>query len=295
VLSYNLDISKESQWVTATPNATAATLPFYMTEVGKFYAHSGYFTDRSDKPGYQIIYTISGKGSITTGDHQMDLPEKHAVLIDCNMHQTFKTLSEKPWVEAWVHLNGSGLESYYNLINSPKPIPVKINDDLQFLELFDELLNNGKSNDIKTLLTLSGALQNMLSMTMIDRLSGDNKKQEARITDIKNAAAYIQQHYRDQITVESITRQFNISKYYFIRLFKQHMGTSPYDYLINYRINKAKMLLNSTDMPIGEIASYVGFLDVCNFIKHFKRQTGIKPTEYRNNAIGFYQKVIRKP
>lgn len=290
MLNYNLDISKDSKWITATPNTTASTLPFYMTEVGKFYAHSGYFTDRSDKPGYQIIYTLSGRGFVATGDHQMDLPEKHAVLIDCRMPQSFKTLSEEPWVESWVHLNGGGLEPYYSLINSPKPAPVKISDDSRFGGLFDELIGDGKSNDVKTLLRRSILLHSMLNMMMNGRLSGDNQKQEARISDIRNAVEFIQEHYREQITVESLTRQFNISKYYFIRLFKQHMGTSPYDYLINYRINRAKMLLNSTSMTIAEIASYVGFLDVCNFIKHFKRQTGIKPTEYRSNAIGFYQK-----
>ena len=72
-----------------------------------------------------------------------------------------------------------------------------------------------------------------------------------------------------------------LSKYHFIRVFKRIMGTTPYNYLTNYRINNAKILLKTTDLSVYEIAERCGFSDTSNFIVQFKKHTGQKPLEYR--------------
>lgn len=290
MLKYNLDISDDSTWITATPSSVATSLPFYLTEVGKFYAGKGYYTERSDKDSYLILYTISGRGSITVDGNEIDIYAHNAVFINCNSHQFYKTESDVPWVFLWAHINGTGVEPYYSLVNVGRVSQEKISDYADFVELFEEILITSKFNDVRTLSNLSVNLQRLLSIILKSRLSSsNNKKHESHIADIRSSVDYIRKNYKRQISIDDIIHRINISKYYFIRLFKQYMGTTPYDYLINYRINQAKILLNSTSMPIGDISQEVGFLDESNFISHFKRQTGIKPTEYRNSTLGFHR------
>ena len=84
--------------------------------------------------------------------------------------------------------------------------------------------------------------------------------------------------------MDIIANQLFLSKYYFSRVFKQITGSSPYQYLINLRIGKAKELLVLTNCPLAEIAEMSGFSDVKNLIYLFKRQVGMTPGEYRRTA-----------
>ncbi len=68
---------------------------------------------------------------------------------------------------------------------------------------------------------------------------------------------------------------------WFARVFKRHTGTSPQQYLINVRINKAKELLVSSTYNISKIAEIVGYYNPLYFSRVFKKHTGCSPSEYR--------------
>ena len=101
--------------------------------------------------------------------------------------------------------------------------------------------------------------------------------------DIDTAATFIRKNYSHPLTIDDIIRNIPISKYHFIRLFRRIMGVTPYSYLMNYRINRSKILLRSTNKSIAEIAETCGFSDTSNFIFQFKKHTGIRPTHYRKD------------
>jgi len=63
------------------------------------------------------------------------------------------------------------------------------------------------------------------------------------------------------------------------------VGTSPYEYLINFRINKSKTLLKETSLTVNEISVMVGYNEVTNFIRDFKKYLGTTPLKYRNYWI----------
>ncbi len=72
-----------------------------------------------------------------------------------------------------------------------------------------------------------------------------------------------------------------LSPEYLSRIFKSEIGKSPYTFLIELRINKAKELLENTDTPIHIVALQVGYSDAYHFSKQFKRTTSFSPSEYR--------------
>lgn len=92
---------------------------------------------------------------------------------------------------------------------------------------------------------------------------------------------YIHENYMNEISILHLASELAIDRTYLYKLFKQNLGTSPQDYLIAHRISKACDLLISTDLRVTDIASQVGFGDLSDFGKQFKKRMELSATEFR--------------
>ena len=97
---------------------------------------------------------------------------------------------------------------------------------------------------------------------------------------IDRAQSYIREHFREEITLEELSKNLNISPQYFSRLFKEETGYNFIEYLTYIRIEHSKQLMHSTDMTIKEICFSVGYGDPNYFSRLFKKNTGLSPTTY---------------
>ena len=100
---------------------------------------------------------------------------------------------------------------------------------------------------------------------------------------------YIEDHYNEPITLETITKMFNIEKTYFCKFFKTNMNATFTQYLNTVRINKAKTLMLSANKSITEIAAETGFSSSSYFAEIFKRNVHCTPNQYqkiKKNADG---------
>ncbi|MEP7293168.1 MAG: AraC family transcriptional regulator [Chloroflexota bacterium] len=95
------------------------------------------------------------------------------------------------------------------------------------------------------------------------------------------ARSFIERHYDAPITLENISSEAGFSPYHFIRLFRAAYRKTPHQYLVQQRIEKAKELLRSSDMPINEICYTVGFESLGSFSTLFRRIAGLSPSAYR--------------
>jgi AraC family transcriptional regulator len=91
------------------------------------------------------------------------------------------------------------------------------------------------------------------------------------------AVEYIQDHLGKDLTVSRIADEVCISPYYFSRLFKEATGKSPYQFVIEARVSKAKQLLETGNIAISDAACEVGFADQSHLTRHFKRMFGLPP------------------
>jgi AraC family transcriptional regulator len=76
-----------------------------------------------------------------------------------------------------------------------------------------------------------------------------------------------------------------MSKHHFCRVFKRHLGISPLQFFIRMRVERAKELLKNRALSVSMVALEVGFNDISNFIKHFKKVTGITPSAFRKRVL----------
>lgn len=98
---------------------------------------------------------------------------------------------------------------------------------------------------------------------------------------IEKAKRYIEENYNDYITLEDIAAHVYLNKSYFSTFFKKKTGLTYRDYLQNYRIQKAVVLIRDSDMKVYEIAQAVGYNDSAHFIRAFKKVTGKNPGAFR--------------
>ncbi len=92
---------------------------------------------------------------------------------------------------------------------------------------------------------------------------------------------FIQENYQRKITLEEIAAEASVSKRECLRCFQTCIHESPFEYLLAYRMEAAKRLLKTTDLPIIEIAMQTGFRDGAYFSKMFKKDCGKTPGTYR--------------
>lgn len=94
---------------------------------------------------------------------------------------------------------------------------------------------------------------------------------------LESAIDYIHAHLDGELSMAQIASSVNTSPNYFASLFKSATGISLHQYVIQQRVERAKLLLKTTDLPISNIASQVGFANSSHLTYHCKRQTGMTP------------------
>ncbi|WP_347277545.1 AraC family transcriptional regulator [Pseudanabaena sp. FACHB-2040] len=98
---------------------------------------------------------------------------------------------------------------------------------------------------------------------------------------LEQAIDYIHTYLNRELSLAKLASVVNISPTYFASLFKQATGISPHQYVIQQRVEKAKLMLKKTDLAIADIALQVGFSSQSHLTQQFKRLTGMTPKQIR--------------
>jgi AraC-like DNA-binding protein len=280
--TYNMDVEQRSRWLRTTPGAAALAQPYHCTEAGLFYGQQHFATARTDKESYILFYTLQGAGLVEQDGMQVELPAGQALLLDCRTAQSYCTApGQSCWHHYWAHLDGPGVQAMQDLLNPGRPLPVPVPlDDAK--SSFETVLSGIESETAASTVETSLALHQLLAAMVRQQLDGESGS--ANRTLIEHAADYIRAHYGEDLSLDTLLAEAPISKSYFLRLFRQYMGTTPYNFLLCTRITQAKELLVMSDESIGEIARKTGFGSESNFSARFAAMVGQSPMQYRKRA-----------
>lgn len=92
---------------------------------------------------------------------------------------------------------------------------------------------------------------------------------------------FIDRNYAKPLTVAALARRARLSPFHFIRAFRSATGLTPHQYLRERRLDRARHLLSTTEMPVTEVCHAVGFASLGSFSSLFRRATGRSPIAYR--------------
>src|SRR4030095_7453980 len=105
------------------------------------------------------------------------------------------------------------------------------------------------------------------------------------------ARAYINERYHDSLDLAEISREACLSRYHFLRLFRDEFAITPHQYLIERRIEKPKELLRHRRLTVTDVCFEVGFQSVGSFSTLFRQRVGDAPINYRQRQRDAQRKV----
>lgn len=129
-----------------------------------------------------------------------------------------------------------------------------------------------------------GSCIDNLKISLFERRSveASGQEEERAITSITR---YVQEHLAEEVSLSVLAEEFHLSAQYISQLFKSEIGVGFLNYLTSIRMEKARKLLVSTNLPIAEVAERAGYGDYRVFTKVFKKSEGITPSQYRRDFL----------
>ena len=268
------------------PNENFIDLGMY--QYGYEQCEPGHSFGPATRNHYLFHYIISGTGTLMAdnakGETQTySIKSGQGFLIFPGQITTYIADQNLPWEYVWIEFDGLRVKEAIDLTELSVNTPVYHSHSKDLREqLMNEMLyivHHAKESPFH----LIGHLYLFLDYLT---QSAKSKKlvQSSKMSDyyIKEAINYIEQNFQNNITIEDIAAVCGINRSYFGKIFRNSIGRSPQEFLMNYRMVKATELLKLTSLSIAEIGSAVGYENQLHFSRAFKTIYGVSPREWRN-------------
>lgn len=228
---------------------------------------------------YILHYVLSGKGTYLCGGRSFPLETGQVFLIRPGHLMYYEADTADPWTYSWIGFEGSAAEPLlaacgFSEERYTAPLP-------EMDRFFRGILRWMPEQPVSGVL-LCAALYELFSHLQ----QGGEGYRTAPERYVRQAQEYIRANYSRPITVEGIARMLGIDRRYFSRIFTAYAGVSPQEYLINFRMERAEALLGGGLCNVSEAAQSVGYTDVFNFSRMYKRKTGHTAAETMNRRKG---------
>lgn len=185
--------------------------------------------------------------------------------------------------------DGALLKYIAPLLNHEHQLPIIIKDNIDcYSKIFDVIENIiycYYEKDIAYELELKSLLFKFFSLlyknNLIEKHQSKNNLTINTTDKIKLVLNYINDHYSEDISINTLADLCQYSEYHFMRFFKKHIGLTCIQYINNLRLEKSSLLLTSTNNAIMDISLEVGFDNLSYFNKLFKRKYNLTPKKFR--------------
>jgi AraC family transcriptional regulator len=101
---------------------------------------------------------------------------------------------------------------------------------------------------------------------------------------LRRATAYMRENLAEDVSLEELSRQAGLSRFHFLRVFKQAHGETPFRHLARLRMRRAAELLGATELAVTQVAFECGYENPGHFASAFRRATGVSPREFRRRG-----------
>ena len=267
-------IYSKSSCFSFTPSELAQKLYFYPTWCGHYYCNRNYFMKRDYFPALLIAFVRNGQFHIEYRNNTYEARKGDVVLLDCHEPHYYHAHDDLEFL--YMHFIGSNSREICQQILSN--LGSLIQQDTNVLigrELYN-MVEFYEHNGIET-----GIQSSLRIYRIFEHLLTPNKVKIQNENPIEKAIQHIKNNVGKDISLEKLSTIANMSPYYFAHIFKEQTGFSPIEYVINTRMDKAKILLIHTKQSISEIAYTLGYSSSNSFINIFVKRMEMSPRQYR--------------
>lgn len=234
-----------------------------------------------------IHYVTKGYGTFKFNGKVYNLKQGDIFILLKGMQVEYVASIDDPWEYYWIGFSGSNANEYLNRTSITNSCVANCKENSKIPQIIlnmceiSKTYNPSSSDDILLLKELYSLLY-----ALIEEFPKPFEYKDKELhTYIQDSLNFINSNYMHSITVQEIADYVNLSRSYLYKMFIKNLGISPQRYLINLRMYKATLLLKGTKLPIGEVASSVGYSDSLLFSKTFSKHFSMSPLNYRNNQV----------
>lgn len=236
---------------------------------------------------YLFHYILSGTGTLMADDSKgvtqtYSIKSMQGFMIFPNQITTYVADKQLPWEYVWLEFDGLRVKSLLDTIglSLDKPVYHARNKNLRE-DMANEMLYISRHKDESPFHLIGHLylfLDYLLRSAADEQLEHGSKLREFYIHE---ALTYIEHNFQNEITIEDIAGVCGLNRTYFGKIFKEALGKTPQEFLLNYRMLKAAELLKLTSLSIGDVGLAVGYANQMHFSRAFKNNYGISPREWR--------------
>lgn len=230
---------------------------------------------------YLIHIVLEGSGHYMVNQQTYRLGAGDGFLILPELQTFYKADEDNPWTYVWIGFEGSRAEDVIRdmgmgrdslVFHSSRPGELR--------SIVREMFLNQELSRAKQYMNQS--LLYRFFSTLLDDMEVTIGSPTGRNRIVSQAVQYIEDCYGDSsVKVAQIAKNVNVERGYLYSLFMKHLGLSPQEYLLKFRLTKATDLLNHSELPIDKISAECGYQDPVTFSKAFRKMFGMPPGKYR--------------
>ncbi len=241
---------------------------------------------------YEMVYVCSGKALFQIENFCYEAGEKSLVFISKLEAHSVKIL-EGEYRRYYLLLSPFQLE---RTLEDPRLRAIFVSRPAGFCHCFSVAEIAGKAEAL--LAVMAEETQNqgelsdvyckaLLNQLMVDcyRLRGSlfPTAEQKRDHAVYQVQSYLDRHFAEDLSISDLAQKFFLSPSYLSHAFRSWSGCSPKQYIMHCRISCARELLMTSDLSVSSVSARCGFGDVNNFIRFFRRETGMTPAHYRKS------------
>lgn len=257
-------------------DTTSINLPSKVVLCGTSYCDGTYTIDRPKSEFGVMEYVISGTGVIYANGKKYTASAGDTYFLPPNVDQYYYSDSRDPWVKVFFNMTGNLMHQLANEYSFGGTVVFK-NCDTK--SLITEMVNIAQNRNYTPYEIQEKSLMQVQKIFM--HIYHNTRNRENLPEELHTLKDYIDSNITGSITLEMMAAKIFRSKNYVIRLFKQHLGVTPYDYFLDKKMELSKQLLSTTAMPIKQISNYLNFDTPRYFSQSFTKKYGITPAAYR--------------
>ncbi len=247
------------------------------------YSWVGYdWKDINYTPEYNKFYYIcDGEGWLKVGDSEYYPNAGQLFLMPAGIKQSYSAINSNPYTKYWCHFTAKiGDKNLFDVIKLPHYIDVIDKEKVD--SIFHEVVESFNSIELSASLMLKASILGLIAY-YLDNSTVKTAEvfNHGTLEMLSVVIEYINNNFHKNITIEELSSIAHLHPNYFIKVFKNQMGSSPIHFLNKRRIDEARLLLTSTNLTATEISSRIGFSNLYYFSKLFKEYTGSSPSVYK--------------
>lgn len=227
---------------------------------------------------YLMHYIADGEGVFRVNGKEYKLKKGNAFIISKD-RGCYEASKKNPWTYFWVNFSGEVARKFFNITGITPSNPIyQTNEPDAVTRCFEDFLAAGVKNKF---LTFGKFFELLGIMYEKSETKNDFDTRATASEYVNKCEGFIKANYYRRITMNELSEYVGLEYSYLFRLFKEKLGISPGNYIINYKLSKAASFLQNTNMNVSEASLAVGYTDRVAFTRLFARKYGLSPQRYK--------------